>query len=149
MACCLMAPSHYLSNQWGLLICEVLWHSSENNFIVKAQLTIYILYIDIWTWLSFKNYTLKITARSSRGQWVKSVIAPHMLQILSFWTFLLNCADVNATKHLWCSITIGSGNGLVPDWQCPNYIMSDHQFYCLLRCTYDIIKMTKYSKRHR
>ena len=31
MACCQMAPSHYLNQCW-LLISEVLWHSPERNF---------------------------------------------------------------------------------------------------------------------
>ena len=31
MACCLMAPSHYLNQCW-LLISEVLWHWPESNF---------------------------------------------------------------------------------------------------------------------
>ena len=30
MACCLMAPSHYLTQYW-LLVGEVLWHSPGNN----------------------------------------------------------------------------------------------------------------------
>ena len=30
MACCLTAPSHYLSQCW-LIICEVQWHSSEGS----------------------------------------------------------------------------------------------------------------------
>ena len=32
MACCLMAPSHYLNQSW-LMISEVQWHSYESNFI--------------------------------------------------------------------------------------------------------------------
>ena len=31
MACCLMAPSHYL-NQWWLVISKVQWDSPESNF---------------------------------------------------------------------------------------------------------------------
>ena len=31
MACCLMAPSHYLNQCW-LIISKALWHSSEGNF---------------------------------------------------------------------------------------------------------------------
>ena len=38
MACCLMAPSHYLNPCW-LLISEVLWHSPDNNFKVSTQAT--------------------------------------------------------------------------------------------------------------
>ena len=32
MACCLTASSHYLNQCW-LIICKVLWYSSEGNFI--------------------------------------------------------------------------------------------------------------------
>ena len=36
MACCLMAPSHYL-NQYWLIISEVLWHSSEDIIIRRFE----------------------------------------------------------------------------------------------------------------
>ena len=36
MACCLMAPSHYLSRYW-LIIIEVLWHSPLGNFTGTLQ----------------------------------------------------------------------------------------------------------------
>ena len=36
MACCLMAPSHYLNQCW-LLINEVLWYASVGNFTISAQ----------------------------------------------------------------------------------------------------------------
>ena len=65
MACCLMAPSHYL-NQYWLLISVVLYHSPqspESSFTVIAQAT--FLYNE------FENYTLKIIAICPRGQWVK------------------------------------------------------------------------------
>ena len=61
MACCLMAPSHYL-NQWLHVISEVLWHSLESNFTTSAQATILCN--------EFENYTFEIAATSSRGQWV-------------------------------------------------------------------------------
>ena len=50
MACCLMAPSHYL-NQYGFLISEVLWHSPEGKLTVSVQAT--ILYNE------FENYAFK------------------------------------------------------------------------------------------
>ena len=61
MTCCLMAPSHYLNWYW-LLISEVLWHFSESNFTVSAQVTIYN---------GFEKHTFKITTKSSKGYWVK------------------------------------------------------------------------------
>ena len=44
MACCLVAPSHYLNQSW-LIIGEVLWHSPEDNF--TGMLTISILDISL------------------------------------------------------------------------------------------------------
>ena len=41
MACCLMAPSHYL-NQCSLLISDILWHSPQINFIVRIQATVHV-----------------------------------------------------------------------------------------------------------
>ena len=38
MACCLMAPSHYL-NQWWLIVSKVQWHSSEGNFTKDTSAT--------------------------------------------------------------------------------------------------------------
>ena len=46
MACCLMAPSHYLSQCW-LIISKVLWHSSGGNFI-KWYLSHHSLVAFIW-----------------------------------------------------------------------------------------------------
>ena len=63
MACCLMAPSHYQSQCW-LIICEVLWYSSDGNFTGNVQYK-YPSY-------EFKNGSLKITAASLRDQWVKN-----------------------------------------------------------------------------
>ena len=40
MACCLTVPSHYLNQCW-LIISNVLWHSSEGNFIRDTSATIY------------------------------------------------------------------------------------------------------------
>ena len=46
LACCLMAPSHYL-NQYWLIISKVLWHSYEGNFAGNAP--------DIYHWYDFEN----------------------------------------------------------------------------------------------
>ena len=40
MACCLMAPSHYLNQCW-LIIIKVWWHSSEGNFMRDPSATIH------------------------------------------------------------------------------------------------------------
>ena len=68
MACCLMAPSHYLNQCW-LIISEALWHSPQGNFTGNAQ--------DIYPWYEFENYQLKFTSTSLRGQGLN--------------TFMLNC----------------------------------------------------------
>ena len=47
MACCLMAPSHYLNQCW-LMMSEIWWHSPEGNFTGNAQ--------DICLWYEFENY---------------------------------------------------------------------------------------------
>ena len=73
MACCLVAPSHYLK-QCRLLICKVLWHSTESNFAMSAQAM--ILYNE------FGNYTFKIIATSHRGQWVEKL---SIVRVNSLW----------------------------------------------------------------
>ena len=65
MACCLTAPSHY-PNQCWLFIIEVLWNSSESNFIVVTQTTI--------MYNKFENYAFEIIATSPWGQWVNSQV---------------------------------------------------------------------------
>ena len=50
---CLTTPSHYLNQCW-LIISEVLWHSSEENFTTNT--------IDISRWLSLKYQWFNITA---------------------------------------------------------------------------------------
>ena len=39
MACCLIAPSHYLNQCW-LMISEVLWHSPDSNFTENTKIFI-------------------------------------------------------------------------------------------------------------
>ena len=58
MACCPMAPSHYLNQCW-LFISDVMCHWFESNFGLSAQAT--ILYNELI------NYTYKITAPSLPG----------------------------------------------------------------------------------
>ena len=61
MACCLMAPSHYLNQCW-LITSKVLWHSSEGNFIRDTSATIHQSQLE--------NYLPEIKLKSPRGQWV-------------------------------------------------------------------------------
>ena len=63
MACCLMAPSHYL-NQCLLIICKVQWHSGDGNFTKDTSVTNLLkLALNYWSIISFK---------SPRGQWAKN-----------------------------------------------------------------------------
>ena len=62
MACCLMAPSHYLNQCW-LIISKVQRLSSEGNFTKDASATPI-------TQISLKDYLSKISFKSPRGQWV-------------------------------------------------------------------------------
>ena len=64
MTCCLTAPSHYL-NQCCQIISEVLRHSPDGYFTANTQ------HIYLWCDLE-KNYFLKITSTSARGQWVNN-----------------------------------------------------------------------------
>ena len=84
MACCLMAPSHYLNQCW-LIISEV-WHSPE----LKIQ--------DIYPWYVFENDPFKITA-TSPGQWVKSLFTWHIQERWSCRLFHISSDDeaVNTT----------------------------------------------------
>ena len=59
IACCLMAPSHYLNQCW-LIMSKVRWHSSKGNF---ARDTSSINYQN-----HFENYFSKISPKSPRGQ---------------------------------------------------------------------------------
>ena len=61
MACCLMAPSHYLNQCW-LIMSKVQRHSSEGNFTIDTSA--------INHWIYLENYLSKISFKSPRGQWV-------------------------------------------------------------------------------
>ena len=69
MACCLTAPSHYLSQCW-LIISKVQWHSCEGNFARDTSASNH---------LSQLNYDLpKISFKSPRGQWVNGANLDHI-----------------------------------------------------------------------
>ena len=61
MACCLMAPSHYL-NQFWLIISKVLWHSWEGITMRRSEHTN--------QYNKIENYIFRIAFRFPRGQWV-------------------------------------------------------------------------------
>ena len=64
MACCLMAPSHYMDQCW-LIISEVQWQSHEENLTRDTSATNY--------WNKLENYLSKISLKSPRGQLVNSL----------------------------------------------------------------------------
>ena len=64
MACCLIAPRHYLNQCWPI-IRQVFWHSHESNLTGNAH--------DIYHWCEFKNDWLKVIALSPRGQWISFI----------------------------------------------------------------------------
>ena len=61
LACCLVAPSHYLKQCW-LIISKVKWHSSMGN------LTRDISALNHWNYL--KNQVPKMPFKFPRGLWV-------------------------------------------------------------------------------
>ena len=63
MACCLIAPSHYLDQCW-LNINEVLWHSIHMRTILQWVSGATILYNE------FDCYICEISITSTRDQWV-------------------------------------------------------------------------------
>ena len=65
MACCLIAPSHYVNQCW-LIISKVKWHSYESIIIRRSE--------DTSHWNKIENCIFKITTRSPRDQWVNKLI---------------------------------------------------------------------------
>ena len=59
MACCLMAPSHYLNQCW-LVITKVLWHSFDDCFSTDALAIIEIDYLKFYSDLPGANELRKI-----------------------------------------------------------------------------------------
>ena len=94
MACCLMAPSHYLNRCW-LIISKVQWHPSESNFTGATSA------ISSWNYL--ENYLSNILFKSPRGQWVKIAISEPILWIkfmstsheIALWWMPQNIFDEN------------------------------------------------------
>ena len=89
MACCLMAPSHYLNQCW-LIISQVLWHLPEDNFTQNTQY--------IHPWYEFENHKFKEIATSPRGQWVNAKEWALEPLLLSLW--YIYASKANGTPHL-------------------------------------------------
>ena len=80
MACCLTAPSHYLSQCW-LIISEAQWQSPDGNFTRDASAINY--------YNQLENYLTKISFKSPRGQRVKYNWYNHIISVSSnLWTHI-------------------------------------------------------------
>ena len=75
MACCLMAPSHYLNQCW-LMISDVLWHSPDSNFTKNK-----ILIVE----MSWKFTKIETGVKSPRGQWVNVKVKKNAATGLGFF----------------------------------------------------------------
>ena len=74
MACCLMAPSHYLNQCW-LIINNVEWHSSKGKFTRDTSA------INHWNYL--ENQVPKISFKFPWGQWVNNSLEDLKLTVPS------------------------------------------------------------------
>ena len=98
MACCLMAPSHYL-NQFWLYIGKDFWHSHEGNFTGNAQ--------DFYPSCDFENKKFGITDTLTRGQWVNicwfGCLLLHSLHVRSagIVAFVLFFEKWRTWKYIW------------------------------------------------
>ena len=111
MACCLMAPSHYLNQCW-LIISEVLWQSPRGNFTRYTSATNHQNYLE--------HYFSKMLLKSSRGQWVKHYHHISRGTMICVWEVLAYLSVVMGARgrHLF---VVGSNNSpvfkcSVPSW---------------------------------
>ena len=104
MACCLMAPCHYLNQCW-LIIKSVLWHSPETNFTKSAH-KLNPKYV-------FQDNTFKITSTCSRGQWVKFGA---YLMVASSWHILWCVRRHTVGRHWMVRACYAGGYGRYGWW---------------------------------
>ena len=109
MACCLMAPSHYLNQCW-LILSKVQWHSSESIF-TRATSAIY-------HWRLRENWLSQISFKSPRGQWVKNPWQWHLIHPLGTYYPLNNNStsiNIHELTH-WCLMTQKCNSELGQHW---------------------------------
>ena len=96
MACCLMAPSHYLNQCW-LIICKVQWHLSEGAFTMDTSAMNHLN--------SPENYLSEISSKLPRGQWVDSTVK--LLDMLKVYIslFCFGCHALQA-YHITLECTL-------------------------------------------
>ena len=85
MACCLMAPSHYLNQCW-LIISEVQWHSYWGNSTRDAST---IIHYD-----PFENQISKISFKFPRGRWVNFIYSNRQVRLI--YVLLIPCGFLMA-----------------------------------------------------
>ena len=131
LACCLMAPSHYLNQSW-LIISEVQWHSYQGNFTRDAP--------TINHWNLFENYISKFYSHFPRGQWVRWLFLVFKNSQLMLVHIIHQCGgclhtlrtgedtfiSVTELGHLWFNL------GLVA-FSVPSHYLS--QSWLILYCT--------------
>ena len=89
-ACCLLVPSHYLTQCW-LLISEILRHSPKSNFTSSGQaMAVYYQWVE--------DNSFKMTEISRRGLWVN----PHMKNTIR----TKNKAQLSCMQILWDALYI-------------------------------------------
>ena len=119
MACCLTAPSHYLTQCW-LIISKVQWHSSESNFKEIHQLSTTKINLKI-THRKFRsnlpgpkdlNWANRAPFTQFLGYELHLCVLPCFQQILwnifpCYWPFVRE-----STGHRWIPLKKASDGGL-------------------------------------
>ena len=116
MACCLMAPSHYLNQCW-LIISKVLWLSCRGNFTRDASIINY--------WNLFENYMSKISFKSPRGQWVKLVRCLY-IEIAQRYLSSMGAQSSNKTLHTKSYLTLVFKNTVWCRYNAVNFLPNPH-----------------------
>ena len=111
MACCLMAPSHYLNQCWFLL-SDLLWHSAESNFTVIAQMHFGIMSLKI---ILLKSLPLLPGA----NELIKEVHGPMTVTVDSLQTKMVIWGHPANCIH-------GNFNSIASSWNKPSEISIEY-----------------------
>ena len=118
MACCLMAPSHYLNQCW-LNISKFLWHSLKGIIIRWSE--------DTNQYIKIENYIFRIIFRSPRGQWVKQLTKTlHCIMYPLPWGVTSEIDYVTSEpSSAWSSLddTSSSPTDHISAWQASHHTM--------------------------
>ena len=100
MACCLTAPSHYLSQH---IINRYVWHEAESNVTGIVQ--------EITWWHELENYTSMIITTSPRGQWVNGCPYHILVPLWCHMTSRMLCTaplQYHLANHPWWKTIAGN-----------------------------------------